>query len=282
MKKFPVYTIALCTLILLSGCTKNADNSEVLAHVGDTVITRADVDRELQRFLGGHSGEVEASVRQTVLESLVQKRAMVLASEKELDEKEQKSLAEQVARYRDNELIKTYMRKHTQPRPVTEEMVLAEYQAHPERFGGTKVKHYKMLITPVHALVDAQDRKNEILQKFQVSDDWSALQKSAQAQGLNVRIQEGKASDAMLHEQLRSAVQGLVKGQTSDLITIGNNSYMMRVTGESAVGPRPLDQVRPEIRKYLAAEVLKENIRQSSELAMKQVEIKVLDTGKDQ
>lgn len=282
MVRFPVrLTILLFgTLLALSAC--NGDNRQaegrVLAKVDGVSIHETELNRELRRFLGDRAERADSKVRRTVLESIVQKRAMVLAAEKELASEDSKDLEEQVARFRDNELIKFYMRNHTQPRPVTDEMVLAYYNAHRDRFGGAKVKRYRMLIGPVAQKAN-QEKADEMLQAFQVADDWSKLQQQAKSQGLQFRIQEGMADERMLHESLQAAMKALLKGETSDPITIGHYVYLVRITGKSEFPPKPLAEVRPEIRKLLAAETLKQNIRQASELSIGQVKVEYMGMG---
>lgn len=268
--------ITLAGVFLFASCSKEnttrVEPSDVLVHVGDAVVTSKDLNVELQRFLGSDYKSANERVRKRVLDSLVQRQAMVVAAEKELSVKEKEKILNQVSRYHDNELIKLYISSHAHSQPITEKMVVDYYKANSLRFGEDSIKQYDMLIVPANV---AKARVND-MQKFQVSSEWESLLSKMNAQGLNARIQSGKANDKMLHKKLNEAINGLQKGQTTDPIFIGKQAYMVRIDGEIKLPPKPLREVRSEIRKILAADVLKNNIKRASDLALEHIKIKYI------
>jgi len=289
MRKPSVYyfVVLLVSVLLLSDGCSSSDGpkkepsasiaANVVARVGSELITEDALNREIERIVGVDTAkQVDASLRVKVLNSLLQRKAVVLAAEKELTQMERLELEEQVARYRSQELTKLYLRKHTQPHPVTEEMVLNYYLANPKLFGGVQVKHYEMIISSANVTDEMRSAAAEAMSALRELGDWTSAVSAMKLKGVKARLQSGRADDQMLHERLRAAMKDLGAGQTSTPVTIGNNLYLIRMIDESLVGKRTLDDVRDEIRQQLATDGLKKSIEQASELAVKEMKVEIL------
>lgn len=249
-------------------------DDETLAEVGESRITRYDLDRSIASTLSdAAAAQLDEHGRREMLKSLVASRAIAEARERELDAEQREELARKVEAYREQLLVRDYLEAHATPQPVTPEMVRTYYEEHPERFGGGTTREYEMLLT-TRALTPAErDTLLRALGNPGAQSDWAAWASTLASQGLPVTHQRGTLAASLLDERLRRVLEGLGVNQASTVTLIDGKAYLLRVTGETRRPPRPLEEVSAEIRTTLAPIQLRESVRRVREQVLSRTHV---------
>lgn len=271
-------------LLSLSGCGSKdqqqeqsiqRDQSPVVAQVNDETITQADVDFMLERMLKGQAlVQADDALRQKILDSLIASRAMKIQVESSLAAEEKESIIRSVKAYEEELYVKQYLSDHVVPEPVTVEMVQAYYDKHPEEFGGEAVRDFQMLVLNNAKDQQARDKFLVAVPEIKATKDWMATKKQW-AQLYGVQYQEGRARPGLLDASLDQAISSLAAAQTSDLVYINDQIYLVKVTNITRLAPKPLSDVSADIRKQLAAQQLRSAVKTASEDVLKKVQIKL-------
>nr|MBV6628513.1 peptidyl-prolyl cis-trans isomerase [Oceanococcus sp. HetDA_MAG_MS8] len=240
---------------------------DALAMVNGKAVTEADVEYEVNRMLGQTAPLVaDDSVQRRVLESLVAGRAIADRRLQELDKRSLRRIDQQVEAYRVQLLVEDYLREHAVIAPVTANEVRAYYQAHPKSFGQEQVKVYEYL--RLHSGLSDADRASA-LQRLAVAGaqaDWSDY-----AQGHTQWLEHGRGrSDGpQLEPALASALRKLGADAVSGVVMVDGRAHRLRVTAVQELPATPLEEVRDEIRRILAAQRMRESVKVlSSEVLM--------------
>lgn len=274
-------------LLGLSGCgskeQQNAagqrEQSPVVANVNGETITQADIDFMLERMLKGQAlVQADDALRQKILDSLISSRAMKIQMESLLTAEEKESITRSVKAYEEELYVKEYLAKNVVPEPVTLEMIQAYYDKHPEEFGGAAVRDFQMVVMSNSNDQQARDKFLAAVPDIKATKDWTSAKKQwAQVHGL--QYQEGRARAGLLDPALEQAINNLVVAETSDLVYVSDQIYLIKVTNVTRLAPKPLADVSADIRKQLAAQQLRSAVKKASEEALKNVQVKKSDSA---
>jgi PPIC-type PPIASE domain len=249
-------------------------DDKVLVQVNGTEITQYDVDRTAREVLGeATAARIDEATQKKVLESIVQRRAIAQARDKELKPEQRAELDKQVAAFREEQLVKQYLLEHTAQGDVTDDMVREYYEQHRERFGGRRVRSYE-LITSSGPLAPAQ-RSALItsLSQAEREQDWQAFAGRLRQSGQPLALRSGQSDESVLHPRLKQLIDQLAVGQTSKVTLIEGAPYAVRVTAEREVPPKPLAEVSDQIRKTLGPVKLKAAVEQASQQVIKNADV---------
>lgn len=265
----------------LSGCglkeppkELESQNSAVLAHVNDEVITQADVDFMLERMLKGQAfSQADDALRKKVLDSLISSRAMKIQMESLLSQEEKAAITLSVKAYEEELYVKEYLANHVVPEPVTLEMIQAYYDKHPEEFGGEVVRDFQLLVLGNANDQQARDKFLAAVPEIKAANDWNATKKQWE-QSYALQYQEGRARPGLLDPALEQAISRLSATETSDLVYVNDQIYLAKITNVTQLTPKPLTDVSANIRKQLAAQQLRSAVKKASEDVLTKVEVK--------
>lgn len=277
-----LYLIAL--MFTLSACGEKSDvagiaKPVVVATVNGEAITQADVDHMLERMLSNQTmAQVDEVLRKKVLDSLIASRAMKLQVQSAMAPEELAQLAQSVKSYEEELYVKEYLAKNVIPEPVTLEMVQAYYDSHKEEFGAESVRDFQLLV-----LRDAKDEKKRdsllaAVASVKATTDWRSKAKEL-TQKYGLQFQEGRSKSGLLDKNLEQAINKLAQGETSDLVYLNEEIYLVRVTQIAETASKPLAEVSADIRKKLAAQQLRAAVKKASEDVLTQVEVKLIEAS---
>jgi len=254
--------------------TTTATTSPVLARVDGAAITQEQLDKAIQRTLGESQAAILGEPgRRKMLESMVLSRAMALEAEKGMSADQKRGIDIEAAHFREQLLVKAYLRDHASPQPVTQEMVKAYYDEHPERFGASTMRRIEIIASSGNVEEATRERMFAELESIKTHPDWKAASLALQKRGIAVMFSRGSADDAVLRARLKAAVSALKKGEVSPVTLIDGRAYIVKVTDTQEVPPKPLSEVSGEIRKALLPIQMKKAIDQVSEGLLKKVKV---------
>jgi hypothetical protein len=181
----------------------------------------------------------------------------------------------QVAAYREQLLVKRYLAKHSPPEVVSDAMVEEYYKAHPDRFGGKAVRTYEMI--GAERALTPQER-DSLLAKLKDPDkqkDWKTWSQSLKSGGAPILYRDGDVAEAekVVHPRLVELMTSLKPDTASSVVFVQGRAYVVRVTGEQQRAPRPLDEVREEIRTMLAPVQVKEAVKKAASDVLKKTRV---------
>lgn len=271
--------------VLVSACSNKEPASDtpkpaVLATVNGESITEADVDFMLERMLNGQALiQVNEELRQKVLDSLIASHAMKIQAKAAMTPDELEQLARTVKNYEEELYVKAYLSKNVTPEPVSVEMVQAYYDSHSNEFGSESVKDFQLLV-----LRDAKDEKKRdqllaAVAAIKSTADWRAKAKELQ-QKYYLQYQEGRNKAGLLDKGLEQAMGSLKQGETSGLVYVDDQIYLVRVTSVTQTAAKPLAEVSADIRRKLAAQQLRSAVKKASETVLTKVQVTRADANK--
>lgn len=260
-------------VISLLGCdSKPVEKIDIpLVTVNGSAITEPELQFALGKFPPRATSD--ENVRRNLLESLVKSRAIAMTAESLLSLKEQKELDLQVARYREELLVKKHLKATIDPQPVSAEMVKSYYQQFPERFGGVDKKKFEYITVARELKVDEKNNIAGELARLKSVENWDkATKELAEKDNFPVKYQQAELNIELLQEPLKSLVEDLEPGSTPVLET-DRGLYLVRVLSKTQSPAKPLAEVSAKIRKMLAPIQLKEAIKNTSEQVLTQVDV---------
>lgn len=272
--------------MLLSACHHKPPRQipgadEVVATVNDSPITQYDVDRTVVRLLGPqHLMGLDAAARHKVVESLVLSRAISQLEDSQLDPADRYAIDLQVQDYREQLLVKRYLKDHANPKPVTEEMVVDYYNKHPEQFGGGIHKRYQMLMV-TRGLSDSE--RQAVMKAYAAAakqKDWQRYASALARQKLPVTEQQGVTPAPLPNKILDDVLSKLDKGKVSSVTYVDGRPYLLRITDTFTTKPRPLNDVRGQIRRELLPVRIKQALDEISKQVLGKATVKYLSTTK--
>lgn len=257
-----------------SNANSPAPSANVLAVVNGVAIHSDEVERTAQRSLGETQvALLDQAGRKKVLESIVLSRVMAQESSKELTAEEKRNLDNDVAAYKEQLLVKSYLSKHATAQPVTDEMVKTYYQEHTPRFGGTTVRRFDMLVG-TQAFTDQQrETLLKAVPDITKASDWKAAAKKLQMQQIPIAFGVGSSDDKLLNPRLQALIAPLKKGDTSNITLVDGKPYLLRITEESQQTAKPLSEVSGEIRQALVPLQMKKAIKDAADTLMKSANV---------
>lgn len=264
----------------MAGCdfADSPDEGSVVAWVEGTPIYQSDVDRAISETFGpGDFSESRSEVESAMLETLIRARVMSLKAEQELDGEVLQNIDAQLRKQRDELLMEAYIRRHAAPRAITPSDIEAYYREYPERFGAESRRHYVVL----HANEELSGaQRSQVLSMFNNLDreaDWAAISRQAQSDRLPVIEYEGTLNEQIFPERVIDAFSRLSTGEISDVVMVDGRPYIARLDRVEEIPPRPLSEVRDQIRRRLVPVHVQEALRTVSDDLMEEAEIEVVE-----
>jgi hypothetical protein len=254
-----------------------ADHGDLLARVNGQPIHALDLEVTLTNMLGAeHGAMIDERVRHKVLQSLVMNSSMAQAAQKELSADEMAWIEAKTRAYRDQLLATEYLRQHSAPEPVTQEMVRAYYEEHPERFGGKRLRVYELLLETEKSDASQRQAIMQRLSEGAQQQDWKAYAAQLAAQGYAVQFRSGEVNEQLLHPGLLGLIRPLPEGQVSQVTYLGGKAHIARIVSEEHKPARPLQDVSTEIRKMLAPLQMKKAVREISDQVLSAARVEYL------
>lgn len=282
-KVSPLRYLAPLVVLVTASCGDSPDegvgeNKQVaVAFVNDTPVTQQQLESARSRF--NVSGKpLDARFDDTLTKSLVNSRAMALLAQEEIDDLTRELIEQKVHTYREELLVKEYLKRHAEPQPVTSSMVEDYYQRHPEDFSGGTRKEFEYFITTKEEL--AEDERKQVLEFFagaKNKDKWEGLLGAYQQ--LPLMYRKANARVGLLEQPLKTLVDKTAVDTVSS-VHMGARIVVVRVLGEEKISPKPLAEVSAEIRKKLAPIQLKNAVKEVSEKALDQVTVTYPNSNK--
>lgn len=244
-----------------------------LVTVNGAAITETQLDYAMTRTLGENAGLlVGPEVRDKVLQSLVQSRAIAQQAQKELSAEEAAFLEEQVRAYREELLVKRYLQNHADPQPVSNKQVTEYYNKNPELFGGEVIRSFEY-ITSVGPLADLdREQLKAAYEKASTSQDWQQLSATLVKEGFPVKHKQAEMNITLLPPNIKEMVTRAKVAEGVEIHT-RPDVIMLRVLKEEVTKAKPLQTVSAEIRKTLAHKQMKEAVKSLASQVMSQAQV---------
>ena len=270
----------LVLLALLAACSEPSQevdgegeaNQEpnALAYVNGSPITVDEFEASRSRF-NAPAFMLDAGFDDTLLQSLISSRAMALLAQGEMDAGSADALELKVAAYREELLVKEYLKRHATPEPVTQSMVQKYYDENPDKFSGGKKVEFEYFTSSGGDLNEtSRKRILDFIANTKKKDKWEG-QLNAE-EGLPLFYRKARARVSVLNDPLKTLVKLTPKGEVSS-VHIGEEIVVVRVLGVEQLQARPLGEVSGEIRKRLAPMQLRKSVKQLSKVALQQVKV---------
>jgi len=271
-----VLSALLC--VFLCSCTNKEpapspqeDVSGIIARVGDTTITEADLALLAGKTLGiKDSADIDSQARIKLIDSLVKSRAIAIQAERSLLQAEMTEIDNKVAAYREELLVNKYLRMHADLNPMTNEMIKEYYVQHLDEFGGKKIRAFEYVKSGPDPDEDTRDRIISEMARLRKVKDWNKEEKRLNGAGLFYH--KARLSVDLLEKPLRGLVENTAVNNVSEVFA-GREIVMVRVLEETELPARPLDEVSAVIRRKLAPVVMKQVIAQASSDALEQTSV---------
>jgi hypothetical protein len=245
-----------------------------LATVNGETISRYDLENTIYTSYGRMAlTQLKEEARKSVLESLVNSRAIAQKRLAEMNPIELSALKKRVQAYQEQLLVKQYLAKHDPPSPVSPEMVKKYYREHPEQFGGRSIRNYEMLTTKRHLVPAERKKLLTHLKKPGRQKDWPKWTAELLKIGLPVQYRKGPLSERVLHPKLVQLSKGLKIGQASPLVFIDGRAYVLRIVDVQGRSPQPYSEVEARIREQLRGKHIKDALQQVSRTALQGVNV---------
>lgn len=281
---------ALTTVVVLLGlsaCSKHPETQapsspmttvKTLATVNDSPVTEPELTQAIHDNLGADNvALLDANSRHKVLESLVMSRAIAQVADKGLSPDAREELERRVASYREQLLVKDYLRQHIAPEAVSTDMVKTYYQANPERFGAKIRFEFESLAFDFGSDEKARDQALSWLNAADQESDWSTFAKAHKIAGTSMSYQRAEAVQGTLTPKLQSLLLATKVGKVSGVGMEAGRVERIRLLKREMTGAKPLAEVSTEIRKALVPIQLKKAIQAASAEVMKSAKVQYLD-----
>jgi peptidyl-prolyl cis-trans isomerase C len=259
-------------IILLIFVTKvpqglSQGKDDILAKVGEEVITREDVDRRLKSYPPGVQEELknDAEKRKEFLNNLITGRLfMIEARNKGLPEDPE--IQARLRMMRDDFLIREYIKKyHEKEVRVSEEEAEHFYNTHPEI---REKEHFKVS----KIILKGEEEAKEVLAELKRGGNFRkiAMEKSADPISKHLGGEMDWFERGKGPKEIENAVVELKKGGLSPIVKIDGDYYIFHLD-ERTIVPKPTFQrLRDEIMNRLRSQKLMDRIdREIGELKKK-------------
>ncbi|MGD8703201.1 MAG: peptidylprolyl isomerase [Desulfosarcina sp.] len=167
---------------------------------------------------------------------------------------------------------------------ITEEEIQAYYDTHPELYGGTIIYQLRTILMRVPDFSSEAERAavlakmQEMRSRVAAGDSFSDLasmfsQSPTATDGGNL----GEFSKETLSPQIQAALDGLKKGQTTDVLDTDLGFQLFYIEAINRSQGKPLDSVKGEIQQKLFEEVVDRKFSAWLEELRRQSHIKIIN-----
>ena len=219
---------------------------------------------------------MDEAYREKMLESLVRSRVIAQRSKTTLTEDDIDDIAGHVAAYKEELLVKRYLKKHVTAEPVSNEMIMSFYKKYPEKFGQKTRKKFRLMSA---SSVASGPKRNKLIKQFselEFSDSWEKSAGEMGGDGVTVRFKELNVYEEAMGENIRAILQSTAVGEISKLHFDGGGLVRIHVVSEEITPAKNLSEVSQQIRKMLAPIKVKEALQRLSDRLLKESKIQYL------
>ena len=251
----PIQIIALIPiLIICSTCEPNPPQDDILARVGNGVVTRGDFESYLERLPVPMQAQARSPEKiREYLDMLIDREILnQKAVEAGLDRDPE--IEHAVEMYRQKLMAQRLVKSEISTRPVNESLVREYYDKHPEEFGGGKMIRASQILvakTRENARTTAEKIRADIL-AGQADFAAMARQHSNDAGTAPKGGDMGWVSPGIIKPELEQALFDLEKGRVSGVITTDLGFHILKANDIKSRPAKPFDVVAGEIRQKLA------------------------------
>lgn len=277
--RFIMVTAIASTLLACSNDASDKDTSAELAETNNTVlatvngepITQADLDAMLMRLFSNPTAQaITDAVKENALQSMIASRAMRQAMDKTLSAERKADLAQRVRVFEEELYVKEYLSIHAKPKPIESTRIQDYYDRQPAKFGGGEEHLFAMLSLSSQSDDAARNQFLGLSDTLKRQQDWQSYAKSS---ALSLRYQEVALRPGLMDATIEQVVTGLTPGETSDIFLSLGKPYIVRLISVRSIPPKPLAEVRDDIRKILGTEQMRTLVKRASEQAVQAAEV---------
>lgn len=278
-----LFLVSLLTICLLGVQTPGQD-SEIMAKIGDEIITKLDLDVMVRRLtMGGVPGETPqakaiAEDKKEILKEAV--NLTLLAREAKKTDLMNDPILKAKIRVQVNALIvEEYVNHYIDSLiPVSENEILDFYKATPKY-------QQKEIIRARHILVKTEEEAKEILSRIKSGEDFSklAMERSKDGKTREMGGDLGWFERGRAIKPFEEAAFSLKEGEVSDVVKTLYGYHIIKLENRKIDPPIELEKVRPEITKEIKTKKKREFIEKKLEGLRASTPIEILsDKYKDQ
>ena len=251
---------ALTLMGLGTACTEGTTEragGEVVAMIGDTEVTRAELEKELSQLPPYVAGRVSTPEgMREFLDNLLTRRSLMLEAER-MGLHEEPQITRQIQEYRERLILQRLMAESLPERTeLTEDELRRYYDQNRDQYSvGEQVRVSQILIgTGARDVDEARGKARSILDRARAGEDFTALARSysehssAQKGGDLGFFPRGR----VIQEVEDVAFSMREPGQLSDLIETDRGLYILRFEERKEAQSRSFEDVREQIRRRLA------------------------------
>lgn len=256
--------------LMLLGCGEDKvaelsdSSSNVLVRVNGHPITDVDLTVTTDRlFARGATSHYAEGVREKALESMVMMMAIAQQSEAKASVEELQEIDAKSRRYREELLTELYIRKFADVTPPSEKQIADYYEANRALFGEKPVKQFDLVRTKHKPEGDALSASLERLNGLSAKT-WAEHIIKMKNDNDMFEVVSSTTDVPNLDRALLRVVAGLQEGQISNVVYLNDQPQIIMLVKETKKNARPLHEVRNTIRKTLAAQKLKQHIKDVS------------------
>jgi parvulin-like peptidyl-prolyl isomerase len=263
------FMLGILVAAATSGCwwqkSPTDTDSMVVASVEGTKITRLELDIEAQKNLGSAARTFTSpQILKKMLDSMITRRAMALTIEKELSATDRENLDKMLRIYREELLVREYLKRKTEPKEVTEEMARDYYQKNLEKFGAKVIKQFEWISGSLASSEPLRTRQLQALSQLKNEKNWSALPEKFKKEGLGLKWIKTEANDGVLDDELAALLRNTQVDQTSNVFINKQKVHLLRVNSQRQTAPIDFAKVQDEIYRMLELHQLKSVIETSA------------------
>ena len=254
-------------MVIMFSCfcgTAQAGEDEVLARIGDTKITRSD----LQRIVGYYDPEKQKVLREnptfqaTVLQRIVQGMVMARkAKESGLDK--QDNIKEQLELLTNDFLATEYVKKEVLDKLKAPETDLKlYYDTHKEEFSTPELIKVRQIFVKVDASAnekqktEAKQKAEGILRKIKDGEDFGKLATEfsddtlSKAKGGDM----GYISKGKIMPEFENVAFALKPGEVSEVVTTGLGYHILKVDEKKEAVLEPFEKIKDKVKERVLAD----------------------------
>jgi len=271
--------VAVCLFLMVSPCLALAEEDVVLAKIGDTKITMADLNRIISYYDADKQKALaqNPTFKATILQRIVQGIVISKIARDEAFDK-RPAIAEQLTLLSNDYLASEYIKLEVIDKiKVTEDDMQLYYKAHQEDFKTRETVRARQILIKFKPSASAEDKKKarakaeEILEKAKRGEDFAKLASefSDDAGSKTKGGDLGFFPKGKMAPELDKVAFSLKPGEVSDIIETASGCYLIKVEDKKESVLEPYDKVKDKIKEKVFADFKKARVDEFVEKAMK-------------